>query len=54
MSGVEKKINKGELKDFKNYHKKTNSMLVGSFEQSPLRDSIQPMSIKQLRLNEKS
>jgi len=43
MSGVEKQMNKSTLKDFKNYHKKTNSMLLGAFDQSPLRGNVIPI-----------
>ena len=46
MSAVEKHINKGELKDFKNYHRKINSMLVGSFDESPMRANIIPTVVK--------
>ena len=46
MSAVEKHMNKDYLKDFKTYHKKTNSMLIGSFDESPMRDNMMPTSYK--------
>ena len=45
MTAAEKHLNKSELKDFKNSHKKTNSMLLGSFNESPLRSNMIPTAI---------
>ena len=36
MSQVEKSMNRGELKSFKNYETVHNSMLPGIFNESPL------------------
>lgn len=46
MTAAEKHINKKELHDFKNTHKKTNSMQLGTFNESPLRSNIIPTAVK--------
>lgn len=46
MSKVEKQLNKGTLKDFKNFHKKTNSMVLGYFDTSPLAENLMETAIK--------
>ena len=46
MTAAEKHLNKSELQDFKNSHKKTNSMLLGSFNESLLRSNIIPTVVK--------